>query len=80
MNREPRNVKLVQGVVKRAVPQVSARSNCRWQFSHSFVRIVWARRYRSTGVRAAYPTVIGRVVIREDNVGFHLSQIYKRAN
>ena len=38
------------------------------------VRIVRARRYASTGVWGAYPAIIGRIVTREDNVDFYLSQ------
>ena len=70
----------LQSVVKRAVPQLSAHFNRRWQLSHGFVGIVWARRYRSTGVWAAYPTIIGRLALGGDSVGFRLSQSYKRAN
>jgi hypothetical protein len=62
----------IQGVVKRAVPQLSAHFNRRWQLSDGFVGIVWARRHRSYRGLGSLPNHNRQVMIRGDTVSFHL--------
>jgi hypothetical protein len=71
-------LRCIRAVVKRAVPQLSAHFNRRWQLSDGFVGIVWACRHRSYRGLGSLPNHNRQMMIRGLSVFTYLKAIKER--